>query len=251
MTGNDERGKVSARDCWADNGGVRLHYLDSGLSPSPLTPIVFIPGALGSAELYRREIESLTPRRCIAMSLRGVGKSEAPEKGYSFEDHVSDINAVIRESELNSFCLFAFSMGVPYAIEYAARNPRLISGLVLGDYAARFPAIRLEWVEQSLSFPGAKPEAVKGIQRESREIILWDRLDKIKSPVLVIHGGQPGSLLSSENADLYRRHLSDVVIVRFEDSDHALFRPSYERYIGTIKDFLERLDKRGSSSLIA
>jgi pimeloyl-ACP methyl ester carboxylesterase len=250
-TGADDRkAPIQARDCWTDNRGVRLHYLDTGEGRlSSLVPVVFIPGALGGADLYLREFQSLAPRRCIAISLRGRGKSEAPAEGYTFEDHVADIESVIRDSELNRYCLAAYSMGVPYAIEQAARDQGKVKGLVIGDYAARLPLIRPEWVEQSLTHPGARPEAVKGLQRESREVILWDRLEKITSPVLIIRGGKPGSLLSEENAERYRKHLSDVVIVQFEDSDHAVFMPSYERYIGTIKDFLERLDQQPHSSV--
>ena len=246
FSGNSDKPPVT-EDRWIVNNGVRLHYIESQCSsPVKLVPVVFIPGAMGAAELYLREIQSLAPRRCIAISLRGRGKSDAPEKGYTFEDHVSDIDSVVRHSDLKSYCLVGYSMGVPYAIEHAARNPNKVRGLVIGDYRARAPSMKPEWVEQSLAVPGAKPQAVRGLQRESREVVLWDRLKEIKSPVLVIRGGKPGSLLSAENAELYRRHLSDVVIVQFEDSDHALFKPSYERYIGTIKDFLERHDQRPS-----
>ncbi len=239
------------RDCWVNNKGVRLHYLDSGRrEPHPFVPIVFVPGALGSAEMYLREVESLAPRRCLALSLRGAGKSEAPEKGYAFEDLVSDIEAVIRESELRGFCLMAYSMEVPLAIECAARNPSIVRGLVLGDYRARYPAIPPEWIEQSLSFPGANPQAVRGMQRESREAILWNRLGRIQCPVLIIRGGKPGSLLSEEAAELYRKHLRDVIIIKLEDSDHALSKPSFERYIGAIKDFLQQLDPKQPHSRI-
>ncbi len=249
--GGGSKEHQGVRDGWVDNKGVRLHYLDSGLyAAHPLVPIVFVPGALGSAERYLREMESLAPRRCLAISLRGAGKSEAPEKGYAFEDHVSDVEAIIQASQLSSFCLMAYSMGVPYAIEYAACNPSLIRGLVLGDYRARYPAIRPEWVEQSLSFPGANPQAVRGLQRESREVLLWNRLERIQCPVLIIRGGKPGSLLSEEAAELYREHLNDVIIIKFEDSDHALSKPSFERYIGTIKDFLQRLDRKQPPSMV-
>ncbi len=236
-------------DRWVDNNGVRLHYIDSQRSSSvELVPVVFIPGALGSAELYLREIESLAPRRCVAISLRGRGKNNAPERGYTLEDHASDIDAVIRQSELNSFCLFAYSMGVPYAIEYVTQNPSRVKGLVVGDYRARYPAIRPEWVEQSLSLPGVIPQAVMGLQRESREVILWDRLDSVECPVLVIRGVKDGSLLTAEAAEEYRKHLSGVVVVQFEDSDHDLSKPSFGRYIDTLRDFLERLDQRPSPS---
>ncbi len=226
-----------------------MHYLDSGRETSrELVPVVFIPGALGTAELYRHEIQSLAPRRCVAISLRGRGKSEVPERGYTFEDNVSDVESVIHHSGLTKYALVAYSMGVPYAIECAARNPGRFRGLVIGDYAAGSPPIKHEWVEQSLSFPETNPLAVVGLQRESKEVILWGRLEEIRAPVLVIKGGKPGSMLSPESAELYRRHLRDVVIVEFEESDHAIFKPSYDRYIGTIKDFLGRIDNRLSPS---
>src|SRR6266571_5456785 len=105
FAGSSDKPPVT-RDGWVDNNGVRLHYIESQPRTSvELVPIVFIPGALGTAELYYREIESLAPRRCVAISLRGRGKNNAPERGYTLEDHASDIDAVIRQSELNSFCL--------------------------------------------------------------------------------------------------------------------------------------------------
>jgi pimeloyl-ACP methyl ester carboxylesterase len=120
MTEHDEKEKGSIRDCWTYNGRV----------------------AISSAGLYVREIQSLMPRRCIAVSLRARGKSDAPETGYTFEDHVSDIDSVIHHSELKNYCIIAYSMGVPYAIEHAARNTSKVKGLVIGDYKARAPAIK-------------------------------------------------------------------------------------------------------------
>jgi len=197
-----------------------------------------------------REGQILAPRRVVAVSLRGRGKSDAPDRGYTFQDHVSDIRSVIDEAGLSSYCLVAYSMGVPFAIEQAATDTVRAKGLVIGDYAARWPVIRPEWVEQSLRHPNANKKAVIGLQREATEVILWERLQRVECPVLVIRGGKPGSLLSKENADLYRRNLRDVVVVEFEDSDHAIFNPNYDRYIGTIKDFLERIDKRTANSMI-
>jgi len=241
----------SIRDGWVDNKGVRLHYLDTGPAVvHGLVPILFVPGALGSAERYVREMESLHPRRCLAISLRGRGKSDAPEKGYTFEEQVTDIESLFNRTGLSQFCIMGYSVGASHAIEYAARNPHLIRGLILGDYKARYPPIRADWVEEALSFPGANPRGVRGLQRESQEVILWNRLEKIQCPALVIKGGQPGSLLPPEAAELYVKHLKDVIIVRFEDSNHELSKPNYERYIGTIKDFLQQLDHKQPPSMV-
>ena len=158
--GNYEKAQIRVRDQWTENRGVRLHYLDTGVGESSLLPAVFIPGALGGAELYLREIGSLEPRRCIAMSLRGGEKSDAPKEGYTLEDYVTDIESIIRHSELNSYCLVAYSMGVPYAIEHTERNQGRVKGLVIGDYAARLPLIKPEWVERNITRPGVKLSAV-------------------------------------------------------------------------------------------
>src|SRR6058998_1570026 len=108
---------MSVSTGWVNNKGVRLHYLDSGgAQGSTFVPVVFIPGFLGSAENYHREMDSLHGRRCVAVSLRGRGLSDAPETGYSFEDHVSDIEALVDEVGLEGFCLCAYSVGVAYAI---------------------------------------------------------------------------------------------------------------------------------------
>ena len=92
-------------------------------------------------------------------------------------------------------------MGVPFAIEQAATDTTRAKGLVIGDYAPRWPVIRPEWVQRSLRRPNASKKAVMGLQREAREIVLWDGLRRVERPVLVIRGGKFSSLLSEENAD--------------------------------------------------
>jgi pimeloyl-ACP methyl ester carboxylesterase len=135
-----------ALDKWAENQGIRLHYLESDVVEASGVPIVFIPGRLGSAEHYLEQMEALAPRRCLAMSLRGRGQSEAPSTGYTFTDHVADVEAVIADSGLEYFCLMAYSIGVPFGIEYAARHPQKAAGLILGNYPAHYRAISPQWM---------------------------------------------------------------------------------------------------------
>lgn len=233
------------RDGWVENQGIRLHYLDSdGENAATFVPVVLIPGFLGSAVDLEREMASLAPRRCIAVSLRGRGRSEAPRAGYSFADHVKDIEAIIRHLGLESVCLLALSTSVAYAIGYTARYPRLLRGLVIADYPARYPAISQEFVEKVLSGSpelALKPHVLRALQRESEEVPLWDSLEQITCPVLLLHGGRPGSHLTAETVAMYRGYLPDVHVVEFSDSGHELWI-DYKRFIGTIKAFLERID---------
>jgi len=73
---------------WAVNGGVRIHYIDSNpVQSQKLTPLAYAPGALNAADGLLPEMEALAPRRCVSMALRGRGKSDAPESGYTFDEN--------------------------------------------------------------------------------------------------------------------------------------------------------------------
>jgi len=241
--------ELMVREDWVVNKGVRLHYLDYNPEACGLVPIVFVPGALASGEVYGAEIAALAPRRCIAVTLRGRGQSDAPETGYSFEDHVSDIEAIISELGLNRFCLMAYSMGVPFAIAYASHHPQTLAGLIIADYPAGYPALGPEWADQTLSVvpPRARPHVIRGLQRESAEVLLWDRLNRIECPVLILRGGRSDSLLTAEEAEMYRQRLRNVEVVVFEESGHELWKPDYNRFIGTIRGFLQQLDSQDAS----
>src|SRR5438445_69623 len=81
---------------WAVNRGLRIHYLDSNpVGSQGLTPLVYVPGALNAADGLIPEMEALAPRRCVSMALRGRGKSDAPMSGYTFDENVSDVEAVV------------------------------------------------------------------------------------------------------------------------------------------------------------
>lgn len=229
---------------WTQNGDVRLHYLESALQDPALVPLVFVPGGLGAADDYVQDFPEFAPRGCLAMSLRGQGRSNAPERGYAFGDFVSDVEVILAASGVQRPCLLAYSMGAPFAIEYAARHPEQIAGLIIGDFPAHYPQLPLEWVDSAMLVLGRlsdKPIA-EAIQRESADIPLWDRLPRITCPTLVLRGARPGALLDPDAADRYRSLLPDSSVITFPDSSHALWEPSYEQFLNTVKTFLRRLD---------
>src|SRR5437879_8716979 len=164
---------------WAVNRGLRMHYLDSNpVGSQGLTPLVYVPGALNAADGLMSEMEALASRRCVSMALRGRGKSDAPMSGYAFEEIVSGVEAVVDSLRLEGFCLMGWSLGVPHVIRYAARHLDKIVGLILLDYPARYPRFTKEWIEGILVDPVfqklAPAHAVRGIQKDSMEISMWN-----------------------------------------------------------------------------
>ncbi len=233
------------RDGWADNSGVRLHYLNSG--PGQGTPLVFVPGGLGHAGHFAPEIAALAPRRCVAISLRGRGESDAPETGYSLAEQASDIAAVVDAAGLDRFGLMGYSLGVPVALRYGADHPERLAGLIVGDYPARYPAIAPEWVEGVLTALGdeVRAVAVRGIQRDAVETLLWDDLPRITCPALILRGGLEDAALSPEESRRYGEKLPLALIAVFEESGHDLSSPSFERYVGALRIFMSQIDMMG------
>lgn len=238
------------KSSFIDNQEITIEFIDSrSVTLNKELPLVLIPGLSESAEDYI-PLMKLFSRRCIAISLRGRGKSDAPKTGYTLEDHSSDINAVIKHLELDEFILMGYSRGVSYALDYAFTNLHSVKGLILGDYPAHHTQLPPEWVEHYLASPPWRGKSVSermplhsiyGIQRESHQVLFWDQLCLIESPVLVIRGGKEGSALSILDGAKYVKKSSKVNLITFEESSHNIFEPSLERFVDMVEEFIENL----------
>ncbi len=229
---------------WTDANGLRLHYLVSHGDGNAGAPLVFVPGGLGAAEDYLPDIPEFAPRPVLAMSLRGQGRSDAPESSYRLEDFAGDLAAVLVASGWQRPCLMAYSMAVPVAVAYAAQHPEELGGLILGDYPARYPRIPPEWVDNAVFQLGRlhQRHVMEAMQRESQEVDLWERLPAISCPVLVLRGGQPGAKLSEADATRYQELLPRCRVLTFPHSGHALWEPDPNQFLTAIKVFLAELD---------
>src|SRR5450830_1105285 len=75
-------------------------------------------------------------RELVAHDLRGCGLSERSMADTSLQAWVGDMEAVVDAAALDRFVLVGLSQGAATAIEYAARHPDQVAGLVIcGGYA--------------------------------------------------------------------------------------------------------------------
>lgn len=228
---------------FASNGDVRIHYLES-VTESPLIPVLICPGLSETAEEYEELMAYLWPRRCIVLSFRGRGQSDTPSSGYDLEQHVSDIESVVRVASLQRFHLFAYSRGVSYALGFAKTNPNRLASLSLQDYPAQHKQMPPEWAEAYIHeylIPygrtgNIRPEAVKGIQRESRQA---DLSFPLSSPLLILRGMLEGSLISDQDMIVYRSMNPKVYEQCFHESSHSIRRTEQKLLFQAIKHFLD------------
>ncbi len=114
--------------------GLSLRGLDTGGSGFP---VVFLHGAMGRGSCWQGVMEGLSPDyRCIALDQRGHGGSDKPLQGYTREDFVADLAAVVDQLGLARFAIVGHSTGALNAWVYAADHPERVAALVLEDMHA-------------------------------------------------------------------------------------------------------------------
>jgi pimeloyl-ACP methyl ester carboxylesterase len=239
---------TSPQSVFIDNAGVRLHALDNGRS-SASPPVLVVPGMGEYADEYAWLLGHLGDRRVVAADLRGRGRSDAPPAGYAWEDHIGDLRAVIESLRLEPPVLVAFSRGSSYALGYALQFPNHVRGLVVGDYSARHVGLPAEFADRQLGMeirgvPVAQrmPEhAVRGVVTDSREVPLWDRLTRLRCPVLVIRGGRRGRVVTDELAGQWRASLPSAEMATIPGAGHDLWSRDPDAYLGILLPFLDRI----------
>ncbi|MGJ9382135.1 alpha/beta fold hydrolase [Salipaludibacillus sp. CF4.18] len=232
------------------NDEVELHYIDSNPQDDKSIPLLICPGLSESAEDYIEVMSALLPRRCITFSYRGRGKSSSPDHGYSLDHHVRDIETVVRHFGLKNFHLMGYSRGVSYALSYAINNADYLKSLILAEYPPEHKEMPKGWAKEyletywgdKLGFDIMKPHVVMGIEQDSTFINFRLKLHRIKSPALIMRGLLDESLLSEEQAKAYVNELIDGKVEVFEKSGHTLKESETEKFIATLKLFLNNID---------
>lgn len=227
---------------FVDNGDVRLHYLASGDGGLPL---LLAPGLSDRAEDYRDILTALRPRRAVAMSFRGQGRSSAPASGYDLPHHASDIHAIAEGLGLTRFALFGHSRAVAHAIAYAAAHEERVAALLLGDNAAVHRAFPPEWVDAfAASQWRGQPvseristDVLAGIQREAENVDLWETLASLSVPRCAVLGGDRPTDALRAAAERYRQAGAEVVIL--ERAGHALWVPDLESFVDVLRRFAD------------
>jgi pimeloyl-ACP methyl ester carboxylesterase len=241
---------VNDPSVFVDHDGVRLHALDNGRIDARSPTVLAIPGMGEYADEYRWLLDALGDRRVVVVDVRGRGRSDVPESGYTWEHHIADVRAVVDALEVDRPIVVAFSRGSSYALGYALSFPNDVRGLVVGDYFARHVGLPAEIADQQLQSKirgtvmseRMSEHAVRQVVAESREVPLWDRLVELQCPVLVIRGGRKSALVGEELAAQWREALPSVQMEIITDAGHDLWSRDVDAYLAVLVPFLRSLE---------
>ena len=142
---------------WWSNDGLRLHYRDyAGDTSRP--PIICIPGLTRNARDFEGVAGRLAGgRRLICVDLRGRGDSAYAKDAMSYVPltYLQDMEALIRELELQRFVLFGTSLGGLITMLLSMTDSSRIAGALLNDIG---PAIEARGLDHIRSYVG-KPQS--------------------------------------------------------------------------------------------
>ncbi len=115
---------------YADNDGVKIHYVTSGEGPL----ILFVHGFPDFWFGWRHQMQSLSSDyRVAALDLRGYNLSDKPQgvEYYQYNFLIEDIATVIHASKEKSVYLVAHDWGAAISWRVAAKYPELIKKLII------------------------------------------------------------------------------------------------------------------------
>jgi len=113
--------------------GVELALDDRGSGPA----VLFVHGYPLNGSLWRHQAGAFPGWRTLIPDLRGMGRSDAPDLGYSMATYADDLAALLDAVGVDEVVLVALSMGGYVAFEFLRRHRPRVRGLVLADTRAQ------------------------------------------------------------------------------------------------------------------
>ncbi len=257
--------------------GLNLHYYRYGRPGKPV--IVLLHGLTDDGACWPRLVEALeADYDLVAPDARGHGLSDAPEHGYTPNDHAADMAAFIGALGLPPVTLIGHSMGGAVATAVAATYPELARAVVAEDPAwfdagrrrsARARAADARgWRKDLLAKQALTAEQVIAVERprhpswdESEwapwaaskhrvrpQVFEWileppmpwrDMLARIACPVLLV-AGDPALdvIVSPEMAAEAQALAASLHVAQIPGAGHSIRREQFAPYLDAIRSFL-------------
>jgi pimeloyl-ACP methyl ester carboxylesterase len=227
-------------DKFADNNGVTIQYLVVNQDKGG-TPVIFIPGAMVSAEDFYGDVKDYLDIYSVTVSIRGLGKSDAPQSGYSKEHLVSDVEAVVISEGIGKFYICGHSFGASIASAYSVKYPDKVLGLILGDYPPVYPAYSDSWAKRVReSNLEVNENLLNGLLKESKHENFADQLAQCPFSVLEMKGEGGGSLLTLEHITKMLEAMPNASLKLIPNAGHEIFIENPEAVFVEVKGFVRK-----------
>jgi len=115
---------------YAEVNGTTLHYVEGGNG----NPLLLLPGWPQTWWAFHKIMPSLAEKyHVIAVDLRGMGSSSAPEKGYDKKNMAKDILELTKALGYDKVAIAGHDIGANVAFSFAANYPEFTTKLIMLD----------------------------------------------------------------------------------------------------------------------
>lgn len=211
--------------------GRRLSYLIEGQPDDPR--VIFIHGSPGGSGMYVDYLREPVPGvETIAVDRMGYGESLPHEAVTEFAAHADSLAPLLVERNGLWPILVGHSLGAPIAAWLASEYPDRVGGLILvaGGFDPELEDPR--WYNEVASWRVMQVFMAGFLNVSNREILanqaqvveLVDRLERIRCPVIIIHG-TADDLVPFASVDFLIDHLADnpeVYVAVLIGNDHSI-----------------------------
>jgi len=254
--------------------GLTLHYTRTG---GAKPPVVLAHGFSDDGLCWTTVAEALAADYDVVMvDARGHGRSAAPEQGYGYVDHATDLAGVIRALGLKRPAVLGHSMGAASTLALAGKYPDLPRAILLEDPPpcwitaeagvplARQSPIRLgiierkrktreELIAQAHSQSPTWSEAELGPWADAKlrfsfNILTADEpaavdwpatVRRITCPALLITADPAlGALVTPESAAALQALAPQMRVAHIAGAGHSIHREQFVRYIEVVRAFV-------------
>lgn len=255
--------------------GFRIRYHRTGGDKPPL---VIAHGVTDNGLSWSRFARAMENDYDVVLyDARGHGFSDAPDNGYTFEDHAEDLAGLIAALHLDRSRVLGHSGGAVAAALVAASHLNLVSKLILEEPAwgtnwggwERTTAGITEWFRAVVSM--SRQELVALCKEENslwpeEEIFLWadskiqvsphvvttfkqrepawmDIISRITCPLLLITGDpEKGAVISRKDVSDMASVWNQGRAITIADTGHQVHYDRHEAFVDAAKIFLEESD---------
>ena len=275
--GNQSSSIPQPLDRFVDVNGLRIHVVDWGGESK--RPMVMVHGIDRIARTFDHLATRFASRyRVLAVDMRGHGDSGWDPRGrYLVEDHLGDLEGVVRQLELRDLVLWGNSTGGRVVQVFAGQHPDLVSHVISEDvgperprqiadnYAKRVQQEQAGWTSQEelllqlkktnprMSADVLEPYVKYGTRKRADDRVEWKRdpqlvkgfvatdlwrfVRNIKSPILYIIGGR-SNIVPAETQGELRKTLPNAQLITIPDVGHYPSDEQSEEVVRLVNRFL-------------
>ncbi|WXG39555.1 MAG: alpha/beta fold hydrolase [Candidatus Freyarchaeum deiterrae] len=258
---------------------IEMYYEDTGKG----TPLVLIHGMGGDTSEWSFLAPELSKEiRCIAVDLKGHGKSDKPDQPYTQDMFAEDVTALLDNLKIDKAYICGVSMGGFVTLKMALNHPEKVSGIILIDTAARIPPKAIQvgatwakaFAEKGLDayieaevksvfnpiFTRRHPDEMKLFAdsmktRDARTVpriqqgymksplTLEKDIKKIKVPTLIIHG-RDDQVVPAEEAEFMNKQIPNSQIAIIPYGGHAALLERKDFFADLVSYFIDESENK-------